>query len=154
MGFYLMTINSSLSASCGIQSIVIFLLDLLDFFIVFIVLFVVIVFIVLWWSGLTLGQTFLVLSATTFVQLMVLCLVKYLTSEKFRSKTEKSFNKMIHLLECLNLSFPYQDRDIENSTVLEFRRKHKEVAIEMLLNLLTNSVFSFCQLVPLWYTGI
>ena len=43
---------------------------------------------------------------------------------------------------------------IKNSSVLEFRRKHKEVAMEMLYNLLANFIFSFCKLVPLWYTGI
>ena len=106
------------------------------------------------YTGLTLGETFGLFIALSFVQFMVLGMVKFFTSEKFRDQKEKNYNKMIHLLECLNLSFPYQDWDRENSTVLEFRRKHKEVAMEMLYNLLANFIFSFCKLVPLWYTGI
>ena len=106
------------------------------------------------YTGLSLGVTFGLLIALSFVQMMVLGMVKYFTSEKFGAKTEKNYNRMIHLLECLNLSFPFQDWDRENCSVLDYRRKHKEVGIEMLLNLVTNSLFSFCKLIPLWYTGI
>ena len=106
------------------------------------------------YTGLTLGETFVVLMILSFVQLIVLGFVKSFTSEKFRSGTEILYNKLIHLIECLNLAFPYQDWDREKSSVPEFKRKHKEVANEMFFNLLTNTIFNFCQLIPLWYTGM
>ena len=105
------------------------------------------------YTGLTIKQTMIAFIVLSFIQCLVLGLIKYKTSEKFRSPSEKIFNKMVHLLEGINLPFPFQDWDQEKCTVTEFRRRHKDAIKEMVACMLTNSVFSFIKLIPIWYTG-
>ena len=105
------------------------------------------------YTGLTIKETMIAFMALSFIHCLVLGLVKYKTSEKFRNPSEKVLNKMLHLLEGINLSHPFQDWDQEETTVPEFRRRHKDVIKEMVACMLTNSVFSFIKLIPIWFTG-
>ena len=105
------------------------------------------------YTGLSIKGSMIAFIALSIIQCLVLGFVKYKTSEKFRSNSEKVFNKILHLLEGINLSFPFQDWDQKKCTVTEFRRRHKDVMKEMIASMFTNSVFSVIMLVPIWFTG-
>ena len=106
------------------------------------------------YTGLSLGNTFILFLIMTVLQLLVLYFVKNKSSMNFRRKSERRFNKIVHILENLNISFPWQDWDEgECCSVEQFRKNHDDVKREMFRTFGVNSFFSIIMLVPLWYTG-
>ena len=83
---------------------------------------------------------------------VAMALAKKFTSEEFK-KGGKVYNRMIHVIENINFSFPYKDWDEGMFTIEEYRRRHENTEIEMLWTFAVNSVFSLVMLVPIWFTG-
>ena len=84
---------------------------------------------------------------------LMVALVKLCTSEEFRSRDGSSFQKIIHVISNINIPSPFQDWDVGNYSVEEYRRRHWWTEIEMGCLFIVNTVFSLALLVPLWYTG-
>lgn len=104
------------------------------------------------YTGLPLKHTFFLFLALTGAQLLVLYLVKRITSAKFL--TEGNYlNKLLHLLLSLNLASPYEDWDHGTFTVQEYIERHKKTNKEMTWSLIVNIFFSFAMLFPMWYAG-
>ena len=104
------------------------------------------------YTGVSLGWTFLLFFILTGIQLIVIHLVKIVTSKKYSMKGD-FLNKFIHLLLNLNLASPFEDWDQGQFSVREYRERHRKTNIEMAWILFVNIVFSFTMMIPLWYTG-
>ena len=78
--------------------------------------------------------------------------IKMLTSNDFKKKTD-IFNKFIHTLQNLNISFPYQDWDVGRYSLEEFQDRHWNTTKEMAACFGVNFIFSLISLCPVWYTG-
>ena len=74
------------------------------------------------------------------------------TSRDFRKKSD-IFNKFIHTIENLNLSFPYKDWDEGRYSLEEFQERHRSVTKEMAASFIVTFVFSLISMCPVWYTG-
>ena len=62
-------------------------------------------------------------------------------------------NKVIHVLQCANFPFPYEDWDEGFFSIEEYRRRYKRVEREMLVSSLVTSGFSILTLIPIWFMG-
>ena len=84
---------------------------------------------------------------------MAITLVKIKTVQNI--KKENWFNIFVHNLENLNFPFPYKDWDWDtDSTVAEYKKKLREVNIEMALSFAVNIVINLVMFLPFWWTGI
>ena len=72
------------------------------------------------------------------------------TSRDFREKSD-IFNKFIHTIENLNLSFPYEDWDDGRYSLEEFEERHRSVTKEMAASFALTFVFSLISMGPVWY---
>ena len=97
----------------------------------------------------TLMAFFLLLGLHT----LMVALVKLSTSEEFRSRDGKSFEKMIHIISNINIPSPFRDWDDGDFTVEEHRRRRWNTEVEMGCLFIVNTVFSMALLAPLGYTG-
>ena len=103
------------------------------------------------YTGLALGQTFIVFLEMMTLQLLAITVVKIRTVRR----QENWFNMLVHILENLNIPFPYKDWDTEdNLTVDEFKQRLREVNIEMAWTFVLNNVFSVLMFCPFWWTGM
>ena len=103
------------------------------------------------YTGLSLGHTFkafLIIMALHFVAITV---VKIITAKK--TKKESLFNFIVHIIENVNIPFPYKDWDTENLTVAEFKQRLREVNIEMAWTYVVNFIFNMLMFCPFWWTG-
>ena len=87
------------------------------------------------------------------LHILMVALVKVSTSEEFRTRDEKSFKKMIHVISNINIPSPFRDWDAGDFSVDEYRRRRCNTEVEMGCLFIVNTVFSMALLVPLWYTG-
>ena len=84
--------------------------------------------------------------------MIILTIVKWLTVKKI--KKESFLDVFIHIIENLNFPFPYKDWDVDNqSTVEEYKKKLREVNIEMAWSLTVNTIFNSLMFTPFWWTG-
>ena len=86
------------------------------------------------------------------LQLIAITVVKITTSKK--TKRESYFNFMVHILENINIPFPYKDWDTDNLTVAEFQQRLKEVNKEMAWTYFVNFTFNILMFFPFWWTGV
>ena len=63
------------------------------------------------------------------------------------------YNKCIHILQNINLSFPWADWDEGMFTREEFLERYKNTENEMACSIAVNAFFSICLLFPIWFTG-
>ena len=103
------------------------------------------------YTGLSLGHTFIAFLILMALQLIAITVVKTITSKKTKKKSW--FNFMVHILENINIPFPYKDWDTDNLTVDEFKQRQREVNIEMAWAYLVNFIFNILMLCPFWWTG-
>ena len=104
------------------------------------------------YTGTSLRTTFYLFFILSGLQLLLTLLVKIYTSRHFY-KRGQFLNKFLHLLLSLNFASPFEDWDQGNSSVKEYKERHKQTNNEMLWSLAVNAVFSLLMLVPIWYTG-
>ena len=80
-------------------------------------------------------------------------LVKHFTSEEF-SRDCNWYNKIVHILQCTNISFPYVDWDQGQGSVEEFKLRYSNTEREMAWSFVVNSFFSLASMVLIVYTGL
>ena len=103
------------------------------------------------YTGLSLGQTFAAFLILITFHLIAITLVKVKSLR--RNEIDNWFNFTVHLLENINIPFPYKDWDTENLTVAGFKEKLRELNIEMAMTFVVNLVFSLLMFCPFWWTG-
>ena len=105
------------------------------------------------YTGLSLKGTFCLFFVITALQFLVILVVKILTSTKFYMRGDL-LDKFLHLVQSLNLAFPFEDWDQGKFSVQEYRKRHRQTNIEMSWSMFVNIVFSVILMIPLLYTGI
>ena len=85
------------------------------------------------------------------VHFLAVFTVKVLKSEKF-PEAEK-LEKLLHVMENLNIPYPLEDFDVLNGTEREHRERFEKVNTEVLLTMVVNMIIHLLMLAPLWYTG-
>ena len=86
------------------------------------------------------------------VNFLAILLVKLLTSVEFKRRGN-IVNKIIHILENLNYASPYEDWDVGDYTIDQFRVRFSATCYEMLATLGVNILCTGAMLIPLWHTG-
>ena len=104
------------------------------------------------YTGMTLKGTFWAFIGISLVHMIVTLGIKIFTSEEF-SKKQDYFKKFIHILEHLNINFPYSDWDLGDHSKEEYKRRYRNTNKEMAFTFICNFIFSAFMLIPLWYTG-
>ena len=104
------------------------------------------------YTGLSLEWTFILFLILSWIQLCATLLIKLFTSERF-SERENIFNKLLHLLQSLNISSPFQDWDHGRFSVKEYSERHGKTNTEMAWSISINKFFSLIMIIPLFYTG-
>ena len=100
----------------------------------------------------TLRETFTAGAVLLIVHLLLILLVKVLTSQKFRGKGD-IVNKIIHLIENIQNASPYEDWDRGVHSIEEFRRRFRATNIEMAATFCVNILVTGVMTIPLCYTG-
>ena len=101
---------------------------------------------------LSLGDTFKAFICLSIVQFFSILIVKAVTSAEFRAE-KKLINKFVHLIHNLHYATPFEDWDSGIHSVSEYRARYRNTCREMTWTFITNMVFSFIMMVPLWYAG-
>ena len=105
------------------------------------------------YTGFTLKYTFGSLFVIMFFHCLSIFLVKMFTSKEFSSKGNL-YSKLIHVMETMNLPFPFVDWDQGHFTVEEYRQRYWNTEKEMIMSFIVNFLFNMIMLFPLWLTGI
>ena len=103
------------------------------------------------YTGLTLKWTFVACIVFASFHFISIFYVKYATSIEFRQ--EIMYNKCVHVLQNLNLCFPFVDWDEKQTTAEELRRRYTNTETEMAYSFSVNILFSIIMLLPTWFTG-
>ena len=103
------------------------------------------------YTGLSLGHTFIAFLILMVLHFIAITFVKIITAKK--TDKESWFNFMVHIIENMNIPFPYKDWDTENLTVAEFKQRLREVNIEMAWTYVVNFIFNILMFCPFWWTG-
>ena len=103
------------------------------------------------YTGLSLGHTFVAFLTLMGLQLITVSMAKMITAKK--TKKENWFNFMVHIIENINIPFPYKDWDTDNLTVAEFKQRLREVNIEMAWTYGVNFIFNILMFCPFWWSG-
>ena len=103
------------------------------------------------YTGFNLGHTFVAFLVLMVSQFIIITLVKIVTAKK--TKEENWFDFIVHILENMNIPFPYRDWDTENLTVEELKQRLGEVNVEMAWTHVVNSIFNILMFCPFWWTG-
>lgn len=103
------------------------------------------------YTGTSLGTTFILFLILTGAHFLFILVIKLIYSRKFFTRGD-FLNKILHIIQNLNMSFPFEDWDQGKFTVKEYKERHHQTNIEMAWSLLVNHFFSLVMLVPLWYT--
>ena len=61
--------------------------------------------------------------------------------------------KLLHVMENLNIPYPVEDFDVLNGTEKEHRERFEKVNTEVLVTMMVNMLIHLIMLAPLWSTG-
>ena len=103
------------------------------------------------YTGFNLKWTFVVFLMLQLLHFVIMFGVKLAMSMEFRKGI--IYNKCIHILQNINLSFPWADWDEGMFTREEFLERYKNTENEMACSIAVNAFFSICMLFPIWFTG-
>ena len=103
------------------------------------------------YTRLSLGHSFAVFLTLMVLHFIAISVVKIITAKK--ANKESWFNFMVHVIENVNIPFPYKDWDTENLTVAEFKQRLREVKIEMTWTYVANFLINIVMFCPFWWTG-
>ena len=103
------------------------------------------------YTGFSLGDTFKAFLIMMVLHFICITVVKIITAKK--TKKESCFNFIVHVIENMNIPFPYKDWDSENLTVAGFKQRLREVNIEMAWTYVVNFIFNILMFCPFWWTG-
>ena len=101
---------------------------------------------------LSLQNTFIAFMTILVLQFIAIFIGKIWTSRDFRTDKSKT-NKIIHVLENLNLATPFKDWDDGNFTLEEFRQRFKNICKEMIATFTINIIFTMIMMIPSIYCG-
>ena len=103
------------------------------------------------YTGLSLGQSFMVFIGLFVVHFLAILTAKSLTVDNFWMK--KHYKKFIHILKNMSIFTPWKDWDHGKCTEEQYKIKHMRVNIEMAVTMLVNMIISLIMIGPLLYTG-
>jgi len=94
---------------------------------------------------LTVKEHFVVFWCILAAQSLTVMIAKYCTSDQF--KNLKWYNKVFHIMECINFAFPFHDWDHEGGDghqhYLRMLAARREVKINSIINTIFNLIFLF-----------
>ena len=99
----------------------------------------------------TLAESVQLFAILIFLQILAVYMVKVMKAEKFREADK--LEKLLHVMENLNIPYPVEDFDVENGREREHRERFNKVNTEVVLTMLFNMLIHLLMLAPLWYTG-
>lgn len=102
---------------------------------------------------LSLQTTFITFLALSVLQFLAIGFAKVWISNEFSQEQLKT-NKIIHVLENLNLATPFKDWDDGNHTIAEFRARFKVMCKEMIATFIINFIFTLIMMIPSLFCGI
>ena len=101
---------------------------------------------------LSLQDTFIAFLFLSVLQFFTIFMAKMLISQDFRH--ERLFiNRIIHVLENLNLATPFKDWDNGGFTIEEFKTRFTNIREEMIVTFTINFIFTLCMMIPSIYCG-
>ena len=103
------------------------------------------------YTGLDLGQAYLVFLLVLLLQVVSIFLCKLYTTEQF--KRQSTLHKIMHSVENCSLTSPLQDWDTEIGDVTAHSMRMQQVKVEMSVAMLINFFWNAVMLVPLLFTG-
>ena len=103
------------------------------------------------YTGLSLGQTFIAFLVLFYFHLMAIMAVKIFTADKI--KKAGKLELLRHCLENMNIPVPYEDFDVGGGENSDYRARRIKVNKEMFWLMLVNSTVNILMLTPLLYTG-
>ena len=104
------------------------------------------------YTGFTLKWTLMLFFMLMAFHFLSMFFVKWATSQEFNK--ERMFNKCIHVLQNLNLCFPFSDWDEKMVSGEEFRQRFSNTELEMACSFAVNFGFSLTMVIPIWFTGM
>ena len=104
------------------------------------------------YTGISLGQTFTAFLVLFYFHLLAVIAVKIINSESLRKAGKLELLR--HCLENMNIPVPYQDFDISEGGVTDYRARRRIVNREMFCMMLVNFTVNILMLSPLIYTGL
>ena len=99
----------------------------------------------------TLAESVQLFGILFLLHFLAVYMVKVLKAEKFREADK--LEKLLHVMENLNIPYPLEDFDVLNGTEREHRERFEKVNTEVLLTMVVNMIIHLLMLAPLWYTG-
>ena len=103
------------------------------------------------YTGLSLGLTFKAFLSLLLLQLLLIILIKIHTSQII--KKAGRFEILRHCLENMNIPIPFEDFEVSKGSRSDYRRRRRNVIIEMSALMTVNLIFNFLMQTPLIYTG-
>ena len=100
----------------------------------------------------TLRQTFTWGVALLTLHIILILVVKILTSDEFK-KRENYTDKLVHILDNVNYASPFSDWDVGEHSIQEFQARYCATIKEMLATLSINLIVTLTMMGPLLYTG-
>ena len=103
------------------------------------------------YTGINLGEAFLVFWLILALQTITIILGKYCTATDYKKKT--FFEKFLHGIENCNMPCPVNDWDSENGDVDSHKRRLILVRREMLVTIIINFCWHLVMMIPIWVAG-
>ena len=104
------------------------------------------------YTGLSLENTFIAFHVIFALHCVFLAVVKYLNVENFLTRT--TFHDAVHVIENVNIPFPYRDWDSgSHRAARHFRLQWRRVNKEMAATFAVNFLFTIIMFAPFWWTG-
>merc|ERR1719318_2555150 len=102
------------------------------------------------YTGLSLGQHFILFWVILAVHTIAIAFTKWFMSETYRKTSY--LKKFVHALENLNFPYAFQDWDTLHGTIREHKDRLQKVTKEVTAVMAVNFIFNLLLLVPLFYT--
>lgn len=103
------------------------------------------------YTGLTLGQTFVAFLVLLYFHLMAIMAVKIFTADNIMKAGKLELLR--HCLENMNIPVPYEDFDVGGGEISDYRERRRKVNREMFWLMMVNFVVNTLMLTPLIFTG-
>merc|ERR1719273_1588699 len=92
-------------------------------------------------------EYFFIFWSILLLQSLIVMIMKYFSSEQF--KKLEWFQKLFHVMECINFAFPNHDWDHENGDGHQHYLRMLATKKEVQINLFVNTIFNLILLFPL-----
>ena len=103
------------------------------------------------YTGLTLGQTFIAFIVLFYFHLMAIIAVKIFNAVRIKNLTKLELLR--HCIENMNIPVPYEDFDVGGGEISDYRERRRKVNREMFWLMMVNFVVNTLMMTPLIYTS-